>query len=351
MYVPCKKCLECRYKRALRWSARLLKETNEWYRASIVTLTYDNNNLPSDGLIDYSHIQHFITSLRNSTRFRDATTGKRTTKPLKYFAMCEYGTKNGRPHYHIILYGYDFDDAIYSRRLSTKKTPQYVSSTLNSLWDRGIATVGKFSASNKSAARYVCNYGTKYSPHNKQGQSQGLGKKWMLEDLDTKITRNYNVFEGYHLPIYEYQKRYHARMHNATYVAARTSKTTGKTYKTRLICPTQGTLENWTNDYTYYHICRDYRIRDAQKAPSLSLAELDARRHKWEHRKTPMKLSSLHGTSDETGAKTLLHSPPFIPTSTKICNKQPLEQYEVAEFIDLVEKVSKKGRQTVMNCI
>lgn len=84
------------------WTIRCLYELDSWQDASFITLTYDNEHLPSDFSLHPEHLQQFWKSLR-----------QRLDRPIKYYACGEYGDKkalpykHGRPHYHAIVYGLD----------------------------------------------------------------------------------------------------------------------------------------------------------------------------------------------------------------------------------------------------
>ena len=98
--VPCGKCLLCRDKKASEWCFRAICESR--YSSStplFVTLTYNEENLPDDG-VDKRAVQLFLKRLRFhlSEQFEDLN--------LRYFACGEYGSKFGRPHYHLILWNF-----------------------------------------------------------------------------------------------------------------------------------------------------------------------------------------------------------------------------------------------------
>lgn len=95
--MPCGRCAACRASNGRIWSLRLILESLLYSDASFVTLTYDENNLPTDYLLKPAHLQGYLKRLRHRVNF-------------KYFACGEYGDSFGRPHYHIILFGVRFDN-------------------------------------------------------------------------------------------------------------------------------------------------------------------------------------------------------------------------------------------------
>lgn len=95
--VPCGKCPDCLKRRLASWSFRLEVESLNWEKQFFVTLTYDTDHVPISEntfmTLDKFALTNFFKRLRKEV-------GK-----LKYYACGEYGTRNKRPHYHIILFG------------------------------------------------------------------------------------------------------------------------------------------------------------------------------------------------------------------------------------------------------
>lgn len=66
--------------------------------AAFITLTYSDKYVPDQG-VEKKHFQKFMKRLRNKSVGR-----------LRYYAVGEYGTKTGRPHYHAIIFNYEGDE-------------------------------------------------------------------------------------------------------------------------------------------------------------------------------------------------------------------------------------------------
>lgn len=97
--VPCGHCLLCSEKRGREWSTRALCETAVAdYPPVFVTLTYADGYIPFDGVCKRD-LQLFLKRFRENW-FRKY--GNRLN--LRYFAVSEYGTYGGRPHYHLLLW-------------------------------------------------------------------------------------------------------------------------------------------------------------------------------------------------------------------------------------------------------
>lgn len=98
----CGKCPNCVKNRARGWAFRLMREERKATKAFFVTLTYREKYLPysAAGLptLEYDHLRTFIM------RCRKAMKSQGIEEKLIYYAVGEYGSKNWRPHYHIIMF-------------------------------------------------------------------------------------------------------------------------------------------------------------------------------------------------------------------------------------------------------
>lgn len=74
-------------------------------------------------------------------------------KKIRYYHCGEYGTKLGRPHYHALLFGHDFDDKkLFSVRNGVRL---FTSEKLAKIWGKGFASIGEV---NFESAAYVARY-------------------------------------------------------------------------------------------------------------------------------------------------------------------------------------------------
>ena len=141
--TSCRKCSECMQVRANEWGVRCHHELLEHKDNCFITLTYENNPIR----LHKEHMQLFIKKLRKSIY----------PKKIKYFSCGEYGDHELRPHYHIIIFGYDFNDKKFWK-LSKSGKAIYISDELNKLWSYGYTTVQE---ANKQTAMYSAKYSTK----------------------------------------------------------------------------------------------------------------------------------------------------------------------------------------------
>lgn len=98
--LPCGKCGACLYNRRADWSYRLAVQYHHSDNGKFLTLTYSDEYLPIYNgypILDKYHLTTFHKRLR---KFQD---GNKASK-YKYYSVGEYGTKHGRPHYHVMAF-------------------------------------------------------------------------------------------------------------------------------------------------------------------------------------------------------------------------------------------------------
>lgn len=142
--LPCGKCLDCVKQWQNNWVFRMSKEAENSKSAFFITLTYNNENLPSSGEINKPEFQKFVKRLRK----------RYSPTRLRFFGCGEYGSKKGRPHYHLILF---FDDLEEIKNVHTK--------VLQS-WQKGFVLVSPIN--DLAQFRYVAKYINKLSGMKKE---------------------------------------------------------------------------------------------------------------------------------------------------------------------------------------
>lgn len=140
--VPCGQCVGCRLERSRQWAVRCLHESSLYERNCFITLTYSDENLPSDLSLNVREFQLFMKRLRN--RFGDG---------IRFFHCGEYGENFGRPHYHACLFNFEpTDKVLWSIRDNVRL---YTSESLSEVWGKGFVTVGDVTF---ESAAYVARY-------------------------------------------------------------------------------------------------------------------------------------------------------------------------------------------------
>lgn len=173
--LPCGSCLGCKLERARQWAVRIMHEAKMHDRNSFVTLTYDDEHLPSGscrcgrpdgpprghvaGSVCVDDLQKFFKRLRERIR----------PSRIRFFACGEYGEKLGRPHYHACLFGWFPEDAVCVKRAG--ELSLFSSSMLSAAWGLGFTSVGSLSF---DSASYVANYASKQIRTNKADEAKRL---------------------------------------------------------------------------------------------------------------------------------------------------------------------------------
>lgn len=144
--VPCGVCFSCLNRYVSDWTVRGNYELSQHnYTAYFITLTYNDFNLPSNYKLSKIDIDLFYKRLRKYVeRFG--------TVHFKYFGVGEYGGKFGRPHYHFILFGFEFLSKIGN-------TTYVLRQIIEKTWDKGFIDISPLRYNNVG---YILKYIVKY---------------------------------------------------------------------------------------------------------------------------------------------------------------------------------------------
>jgi len=183
--VPCGRCFECRMSRTREWTVRMVHELGDWRNSCFATLTYDDDHLPSNCGVDKAEAQRWLKRLRKRLE------GRR----IKYYLVGEYGSKYGRPHYHVILFGVGIGER----------------QDIQGTWNWGMVHVGTVT---RESIKYVAGYihgalkqtAMPYPTRPFALSSQGLGKAFCLENAD-QIRKNLGcTIGGQHVGLPRYYR-------------------------------------------------------------------------------------------------------------------------------------------------
>ena len=133
---PCGQCLQCRINDTRAWFVRSHFELKKLDRPFhyFLTLTYNDDNLPEDGLCKKDHLKKFLNNLNTSYGLH-----------LRYYACADYGSINNRCHYHAIL-------------LSEKKITHKM---VDNIWKKGFSCLKECNTNN---IKYTLRYTVKKKP-------------------------------------------------------------------------------------------------------------------------------------------------------------------------------------------
>lgn len=99
--VPCGECVGCALDQARQWMYRLVMEdyTNRverGYNGYFITLTYNDIFVPKNGQLSRNDAFNLIKDIKNFSEYRGYK--------IRYYLAGEYGSKAGRPHFHLIIW-------------------------------------------------------------------------------------------------------------------------------------------------------------------------------------------------------------------------------------------------------
>lgn len=166
---PCGQCSGCRLEYSRQWGIRCMHEASLHDDNCFITLTYDSENLPYLGSLNYDHWTRFMKRFRKMVAkpyylnlrqkfgrmFPSRIYWKLAYKrcSIRFYMGPEYGEQSLRPHFHALIFGYDFPDKYSWKQLGDFML--YRSPILERLWPYGYSSVG--SVTFQSAA-YVARY-------------------------------------------------------------------------------------------------------------------------------------------------------------------------------------------------
>lgn len=207
--VPCGYCYKCRKKYRRDWSFRLQQEAKDHIFKFMITLTYDDENLVfkpckvanketgeiglyMNASLHKEDLTKFIKRMRiNQERHIKKHFPHEDTKnyKIRYYAVGEYGSICGRPHYHIITFG----------------LLPYIRDRLQKIWDKGFVHKGDIFSDK------CISYTTKYLLKSKKEKdslltghpepefsvmSNGIGKRFITKGSQYNITKGKHEYSS-----------------------------------------------------------------------------------------------------------------------------------------------------------
>lgn len=164
--VPCGKCLGCRLDYSRNWAIRSSNEAmmyNNYNNCAFLTLTFNDDMLlrrSNPYSLNRTAFTSWIKRLRKAIKSNYGV-------EFRLMACGEYGNRHKRPHYHMIIYGFNFPDKYVYKYNKIRNTDvlYYRSPFLESIWrpahtdeSFGFSIIGDV---NFESSAYVARYCTK----------------------------------------------------------------------------------------------------------------------------------------------------------------------------------------------
>lgn len=152
--IPCGECIGCRLEYSRQWANRGYCESKCWNQNWFITLTYDEDNLPTtdEGIptLVPEHMTMFMKSLRQIMKrdhFQDN---------IRFMGCGEYGSERERPHMHLILFNCNFPtESFYKPRVINNEI-YYQNKIIERAWKHGISNISECTWNNIAyTARYI----------------------------------------------------------------------------------------------------------------------------------------------------------------------------------------------------
>lgn len=198
--VRCGKCFACVDNRHKQWAVRLQSEMDCSSTAYFVTLTFDDVHLLENTLefgkreitLFLKRFRHFLKNpyLDISDRYKVPQIEGKTAN-FKYFLVGEFGSKNKRLHFHLLLF-----NVMYNK----EKTVDI----LNLIWGNGLVHIGDIQTGGIS---YVTDYMLKSTEKSYMACSKGIGLSFLTDEMvkfhqANQTTLIKNRYGSYPMPRY-----------------------------------------------------------------------------------------------------------------------------------------------------
>lgn len=250
--IPCGQCMGCRIRKAQEWATRMLHEKQFHEESIFITLTYNDENLPIDRSLQYDDVTRFIKRAR-----------KTLDKKIQYYYSGEYGEETLRPHYHMILYGTEFNEKIkyhgkenIVEHLFTNDhgNKVYTSTLLDELWGLGNCNFGSVTY---DSCMYVAKYTTKkingdLSDEHYSRFNPDTGEVWQVKKEEARMSRKPAIG-------YSWLAKYYKDTLRDDYIVIGNKKVTVPQYYIKKI---RSDLEKSLIDPTYEHPFKDITLED-----------------------------------------------------------------------------------------
>jgi hypothetical protein len=218
LQLPCGQCKGCRYDRSKSWAIRCVHEAQLHSQNCFITLTYRPEDLPEDQSLNKKHFQDFMKRLRK--HFAHIK--------IRFYHCGEYGTQLGRPHYHAIIFGLDFEDKRLHQIDKNTGEKLYTSETLSKIWTFGFSSIGSVTFNSAAyVARYIVDkingdlaehhYSGRLPEYSTMSLKPGIAANWFEKYSTDVYPHDHIIHNGRELRPPKYYDTLYERIHAESY--------------------------------------------------------------------------------------------------------------------------------------
>lgn len=194
--LPCGQCIGCRLEKSRQWAMRIVLEQKMHNESCFITLTYNDEYLPANYSLFQEDMTLFVKRLR---KWIDSVIPGRK---IRYFYCGEYGAKSSRPHYHMCLFGFDFQKFRKFYKFTKNGDNLWISEQLENLWGKGFCPFGNLTFDSAAyTARYILkkingplapeHYGNRHPEFICMSRRPGIGAEWLAKYGSDLYSKDY----------------------------------------------------------------------------------------------------------------------------------------------------------------
>jgi len=217
--LACGQCIGCRLERSRQWAIRCVHEASQHEDNCFITLTYAPACLPANASLVLKDFQDFFKRFRKQFVWNKIGPLEQfKVRQIRFFHCGEYGEKYERPHYHAVIFGFDFPDKVEfhpwdakrAKRLRDAGMKVYWSEYLARLWPFGTHEIGTVTFESAAyVARYITKkvtgenaagwYGDRRPEYTTMSRRPGIGAAWFKKFHDDVFPSDEVVMRGFKL--------------------------------------------------------------------------------------------------------------------------------------------------------
>lgn len=215
--VPCGCCRECLADNSKQWAFRILKEASQFENNYFITITYNDDYIPKDRMLE----KDFFTDFNKKLKTYLNRNGLKSD--FRFYGVGEYGSKTARPHYHVIYFNLDLQDLKFEY-IDSNHNLHFSSRFLEQVWQKGFIDIGSVDIGSACYVARYCDKKRRLTTSEKRdlqdkgivpefsamSRRPGIGASYYDEAFDRFINgKYYDIEKGkqFKLPLY-YTKKF-----------------------------------------------------------------------------------------------------------------------------------------------